>query len=356
MPWLMNWLMKRNRTSIWILSLAAAMIMLLTFGSVAASQPEAPLQASRQGSYIAISSPPPGAQQVKIGFYPVAIYDLDQASNTFYADLYVWLRWKGELDPSSTLEFTNMVEEWGKLQEPLMEEPKELPDGSKYQQFRVEGRFVQPFSLADYPLDRHSLSIRVEDTTNGANKLSFVIDKASSGIGQKLEIPGWKLKGWRGTTLEHAYGSNFGEVEQPSNYSVANFEMVIERPISFFLWKQMLPLAIVVMAALVGLMINPRSIDARLALPMGALLSAIFLQKGYSDTLPDLGYLVFMDKIYLLAYPLILIVLIRAIVAFSKARNASDEDVQQMQIVDRKVAISLGIAFLVGTTLITLLR
>jgi hypothetical protein len=151
-----------------------------------------------------------------------------------------------------------MVEEWGKQLEPLMEKPKELPDGSKYQQFRVEGRFVQPFSLADYPLDRHSLSIRVEDTTSGANHLAFVIDKESSGADQKLEIPGWKLKGWEGGILEHTYGSNFGEGEQPSNYSVANFEMVIERPISFFLWKQMLPLAIVVMAALVSLLINPK--------------------------------------------------------------------------------------------------
>jgi hypothetical protein len=331
-------------------------MILLALGTGAPTLANTPLQTARRGSYIPVSSPPPGAQQVKIGFFPVAIYNLDQASNTFYADLYVWLRWKGDLDPSSTIEFTNMVEEWGKLQEPLMEKPKELPDGSKYQQFRVEGRFVQPFSLADYPLDRHNLSIRVEDTTSGASQLSFVIDEASSGIDQKLEIPGWKLKGWRGETLEHAYGSNFGEVEQPSNYSVANFEMVIERPVSFFLWKQMLPLAIVVMAALVGLLVNPRSIDARLALPMGALLSAIFLQKGYSDTLPDLGYLVFMDKIYLLAYPLILIVLIRAIVAFSRSRSASDAEVMEMQALDRKVVIVLGIAFAVGTALITALR
>jgi hypothetical protein len=344
------------RRSIWWLALSGALMILLALGMGVPSQANAPLQTARRGAYLPISSPPPGAEQVKIGFYPMAIYDLDQASNTFYADMYVWLRWKGELDPSSTIEFSNMVEEWGKLQEPLMEKPKTLPDGSQYQQFRVEGRFVQPFSLADYPLDHHNLSIRVEDTTNGASQLSFVIDEASSGIDQKLEIPGWKLKGWRGETLEHAYGSNFGEVEQPSNYSVANFQMVIERPVSFFLWKQMLPLAIVVMAALVGLLVNPRSIDARLALPMGALLSAIFLQKGYSDTLPDLGYLVFMDKIYLLAYPLILIVLVRAIVAYSKSRSASDAEVTAMQAVDRKVVIVLGIAFAVGTSLITALR
>ncbi|MFW6730687.1 MAG: hypothetical protein ACODUE_02970 [Synechococcus sp.] len=331
-------------------------MILLALGTGARTRPETPLETLRRGTYSAVQTPPPGAEQVKIGFYPIAIYNLDQASNTFYADLYVWLRWKGDLDPSGTIEFTNMVEEWGKLQEPLMDKPKKLPDGSNYQQFRVEGRFVQPFSMANYPLDRHKLSIRVEDTTNGARQLSFVIDKASSGIDQKLEIPGWKLKGWKGETLEHDYGTNFGEIEQPSSYSVASFEMLIERPISFFLWKLLLPLAIVVMAALVGLLVNPRSIDARLALPMGALLSAIFLQKGYSDTLPDLGYLVFMDKIYLLAYPLILIVLIRAIAAFSRSRNASDEEVAQIQTVDRQVAIALGLAFVIGTTVITALH
>lgn len=349
-------MMLPQQRSPWAWILGLVLVLSLTFSASASSPTGAPLQTTRRGTYTPVSSPPAGSQQVKIGFYPVAIYDLDQASNTFYADAYVWLRWKGEIDPSSTIEFTNMVEEWGKLMEPLMEEPKQLPDGSKYQQFRVEGRFVQPFSLAQYPLDHHSLNIRIEDTTNGSNQLSFVIDDESSGIDQKLEIPGWKLRGWRGESLDHNYGTNFGEVEQPSSYSVANFEMVINRPVSFFLWKQMLPLAIVMMAALVGLLINPRSIDARLALPMGALLSAIFLQKSYSDTLPDLGYLVFMDKIYLLAYPLILIVLIRAIAAFRKTPQASDEEMHQLQIIDRKVAIILGIAFAVGTSIITALR
>ena len=344
------------RRSIWLFALGMAMIGLLALGTGVPTQAGTPLNPVRKGTYIPMESFPPGAQQVKVGFYPVAIYDLDQASNTFYADAYVWLRWKGDIDPSATIEFTNMVEEWGKLMEPLMEQPKSLPDGSKYQQFRVEGRFVQPFSLADYPLDNHNLGIRIEDTTNGINQLAYVLDEASSGVDQKLEIPGWKLKGWKGEILEHAYGTNFGEVEQPSSFSVANFQMVIERPLSFFLWKQMLPLAIVVMAALVGLFVNPRSIDARLALPMGALLSAIFLQRGYSDTLPDLGYLVFMDKIYLVAYPLILIVLIRSIVAFAKARNASDIEVEQIQKIDRKVVIALGIAFAAGTSLVTALR
>lgn len=186
--------------------------------------------------------------------------------------------------------------------------------------------------------------------------MAFVIDKESSGADQKLEIPGWKLKGWKGGILEHAYGSNFGEGEQPSNYSVANFEMVIERPISFFSVEADATAGDCGDGGAGQPADQPQALDARLALPMGALLSAIFLQKGYSDTFPDLGYLVFMDKIYLLAYPLILIVLIRSIVALTTTQDARDSEVNAMRRIDRRYAAALAIAFAVGTALLTALR
>lgn len=339
----------------WILPVAMALLLLLVMVPRAHKPTEAPFSRARSGTYTLLPSPPPGAQQVRVGFYPLAIYDLDQASNTFYADTYVWLRWKGDIDPSTSIEFTNMVDEWGKLLEPMQEKPKILADGSKYQQFRVEGRFVQSFSMDDFPLDEHSLSIRIEDTTHGVNEMSYVIDDASSGVDQKLDIPGWRLKGWKADILNHAYGTNFGDAE-PSNYSVAHFQLIIARPLSYFLWKMLMPLVIVVSTALVALLISPKSIDARLALPMGALLSAIFLQRGYSDTLPDLGYLVLMDKIYLLTYPLILAVLIRAIKAYRQGRDATGEELERIQRVDRQSILLLGSIFAVGTGCITLMR
>jgi hypothetical protein len=48
----------------------------------------------------------------------------------------------------------------------------------------------------------------------------------------------------------------------------------------------------VIIAASSAPWIRPHLLDARVALPAAALLSAIFLQKSYSDSLPDLGYLV----------------------------------------------------------------
>jgi hypothetical protein len=310
----------------------------------------------KKGSYVAVDAPPASAQQVTVGFYPVSVYQLDMASNTYFVDTYFWLRWKGDIDPTGTIEFTNMVDEWGKQQENLLSEPKVLADGSKYQIMRVEGRFVQPFSLVDYPLDRQKLSIMVEDTTNGADSVSYVIDAKGSGIGESIQIPGWQLSGWSSQTFKHEYGTTFGEEETPSAYSAAQFSIEISRPLSFFYWKLLLPLFIVLAAALSALLIRPQDLDVRTALPAGALLTAIFLQKSYSDGLPDLGYMILMDKIYLVVYALIVLTLIRAISAYKATADADAATIQAVHATDKKLLVLLGLAFFTAVGAIVGLR
>lgn len=327
---------------------AAAAMLLLSAPALA--------QNEKRGTYTVVDTPPASAQQVAVGFYPISVYQLDMASNTYYIDTYMWMRWTGDIDPTGTLEFTNMVEEWGKQQENLLEEPKVLADGSMYQILRVEGRFVQPFSLADFPLDQQKLSIMIEDTTNGADAVSYVIDKDSSGIGDSLQIPGWKMHGWSSQTFAHDYGTTFGETETPSAYSAAEFSIDISRPTSFFYWKLLLPLFIVLTAALSALLIRPQDLDVRTALPAGALLTAIFLQKSYSDGLPDLGYLILMDKIYLVVYALIVLTLIRAITSYRASKDADEATEQAIFATDKKLLVlQLGV-FIIAAAAIVYLR
>ena len=311
---------------------------------------------AKKGTYTTVDTPPATAQQVNVGFYPLSVYQLDMASNTYYIDTYMWMRWNGDIDPTGTIEFTNMVEEWGKQQENLLTEPKVLPDGSKYQIMRIEGRFVEPFSLAQYPLDKQKLSIMIEDTTNGADAVSYVIDKDSSGIGDSLQIPGWQMNGWTSQTLVHDYGTKFGEDETPSAYSAAQFSIEISRPLSFFYWKLLLPLFIVFSAAISALLIRPQDLGERTALPAGALLTAIFLQKSYSDGLPDLGYLILMDKIYLVVYALIVMTLIRAIATYKATADANIAKVNAIQAADKKILVAGILTFIIATVAIVSLR
>jgi len=330
----------------------AFLLSVLLFFSEGKSHAE-PVQ---KGTLRLQNSPNPSAQIVKIGFYPVSVHQLDVANSTYYIDTYVWLRWKGAIDPTKTIEFVNMVEDWNRQQAFLFTKPKIEADGSTYQIMRVEGLFVQPFSLADYPLDRQRLSIKVEDQTYGIDRLAFVIDTTDSGVGDLVRIPGWNLEGWKADTFAHDYQSDFGDKDTPQVYSMARFSIEISRPVSFFFWKLLLPLMMVIIAAIAALLIRPQLLGERAALPAAALLSAIFLQKSYSDSLPDLGYLVLMDQIYLIAYPLIILTLIRVIYAYLQVEGAKIAKMQAVHRTDLRLLALLLAIFVVGVSLIVALR
>lgn len=249
-----------------------------------------------------------------------------------------------------------MVEDWGRKLSLLQLSPKRNPDGSFYQIMRVEGLFNQPFSLSDYPLDRQRLSTKVEDQTYGIDQLAYVIDTKESGVGNLLRIPGWNLLGWKGEVFVHDYQSNFGDENAPMNYSMARFSMEISRPISFFFWKLLLPLFMVIIAAIASLLIRPQMVGERAALPAGALLSAIFLQKSYSDSLPDLGYLVLMDQIYLIAYPVIILTLIRVIYSYLQVEDAKITQMQAVHRTDLRLLVLFLAIFVIGVGLIVWLR
>lgn len=306
----------------------------------------------QQGALIPVNNSKSTSHQVKIGIYPISIYQLDMGSNTFYADLYLWLRWKGDIDPVASLEFKNMVEKWNKQYERINPIPKIMADGSKYQVLKVEGRFYQPFNLTDYPLDQQKLTIQVEDTLHSAEELSYVIDQENSGLGSNFVIPGWSLTGWSGQVYDHDYRTNFGEDKASSMYSTAHFNLHVERPTSYFYWRLLLPILIVLCVALSALILSPRSIDARTGLAGGALLTAIFLQIGYSDALPELTYLILIDKIYLLAYILIVLTLVRTILVFQKCDKATEENMERMLQTDKRLIAMQLFAFVLVTALL----
>lgn len=269
---------------------------------------------------------PNEAQIVTIGFFPISVHALDISTNTFHLNTYVWLKWKGDIDPVESIEFINTVDRADFVKELLLKEPSITSDGSKYQIMHIEGHFFQKFILTDFPLDKQKLSILVEDSSHGYQQVSYVIDQSSSGIGDQLEVPGWDINNWKASNLIHDYGTSFGDndIGGGAIYSVAYFEININRPSSYFFWKLLLPLLIVVSGAWISLVLDPNHTDARTGMPATALLTTVFLQQGYADNLPDIGYLVLMDKIYVLAYVLIVISLIRGVASGYFDKNITD--------------------------------
>jgi hypothetical protein len=339
-----------------LFSVLTACLAAITLG-LASTVSSANAQAEASGTISIMEETPATAQVVNVGMYVNTVYQLEVASSTYYLDAYLWFKWKGDIDPTATMEITNLVEEWGAMVTPLNEEPMLLPDGHQYKLLKVEGRFMQPFVLADYPLDRQKLSVYLEDSTYGADQLVYVMDTEGSGYGHMLAIPGWQINNWSSEQLQHDYGSFFGAENAggASVYSTLRFDLEIARPVNFFIWKLMLPLVILLMASWMVLVLDPKLVEVRTALPATGLLTAVFLQQSYSDGLPEVGYLVLIDKIYAVAFAMIVLTLLRAIWT-SRTELTDSVAVAAARVMDRKLLIGQVLLFVVAVALIVLMR
>ncbi len=81
----------------------------------------------------------------------------------------------------------------------------------------------------------------------------------------------------------------------------------------------------------------------RTALTATALLTLVFLQKSYSDDLPEIGSLVLMDKIYAVAYLLVIATLAQVVgtASWQKSSNVPDERVMRLD----RTSFAIHIAF-----------
>ena len=292
--------------------------------------------------------------EVRTGVYLMNMYDLNMDEHSFYADFYVWFKWKGELDPTN-IEFVNAVEKWGMTLTPFGDTAAVMKDGTFYKIFRVEGRFFHSFSLNRFPLDRHQLDIQIENPEYPADTLIYIPDTNGAIIRKTLNLVGWEQQECYLDSRIHDYESDFGNPEESADkYSNLTFYVTLARPYTYFLLKMLLPLLVVVLVSIGALLLHPSYLDARYSLPIGGLLTAVFLQQSYDSALPDTGYMVLMDKIYLLCYILISLILLQVIRAGNRLIVVHEAEVHRIDKKEQRLALFYFLAVCLGILLICL--
>ena len=295
-------------------------------------------------------------QLVYTGVYLMNVYDLNLNEYSYYADFYIWFKWKGELDPMD-IEFVNSVEKWSITQTAFYDTLQVLSDGYNYNGYRVEGRFFHSFLLEHFPLDKHNLNIQIENTTYPADSLTYVPINEDVKKRNGFIMPGWNINAVQLSQQNNFYVTDFGNPDIGRQaYSNCTFTVGIERPVNYFIFKLLLPLFIVMLASLGALLLNPNYLDARISLPIGSLLTTVFLQQSYQTALPEVGHMVLMDKIYVVAYCLLAFVLLQVILSGNTLKNlpqnAETQQITHIQRRERWLAICLLLAFGVSVLLL----
>ena len=296
---------------------------------------------------------------VDVGIWPTIVYNLDIGANSFYLAAYVWFVWDADFDtdPSATVEFTNNVESWGLTRRKTYPEPILLPDGRRYQCIRIEGRFFHPFNLGRFPLEEHRLVLSIEDDTFPATDLVYRFDAKNSGLDPGLEIPGWEIYDRKATVSERLLGTNLGDPTIGGDvtfFSHVDFEIHVRRPAKFFYWKMLLPATIVMLATWMGLLLHPEEQAARAAMVGTALLSAVFLQQSYTQSLPETNHLVLMDRIYVLVYGLLVVSLVHVVLQGIRVKTGADHATvgrhDRTSVAIQALLFTIGLWWLIRTT------
>lgn len=299
-----------------LLRLIGLVALMLGLGLTASAQPA---KAPAAQPAATVPAAPAGKAEVKIGMYINDIQSIDLHGYSFVADVYVWFRDKDpQIDPGATFEWMNMFAPDDHVQTATYDKPQPQPDGSEYEVFRHQGPFAAKFSVKTFPFDAHNLTIEIEDKAWDSTRLVYVPDEVS--INPSVELPGFIIGKPTLTVINRPYPTAFGDLSEPNPtpYSRAIVSIPISRPVMSGITKSLLPVWIVVLVAAAALLLNPSHVEARVGLSITALLTLVALQLSATSGLPDVGYLLMLDQIYLASYGFVLLVVLLLILTTVK--------------------------------------
>ncbi|MEG6509598.1 hypothetical protein V6C03_11530 [Methyloligella sp. 2.7D] len=303
---------------------------------------------------IAESPAPDGPEKVIVGAYINDIQQLDFKTNNYTLDLYVWFRWRSpELDPSKTMEFMNRYASDDNLRQELMDAPERMPDGSLYSILRYEGRFSTKFHLEKYPFDTQGMTVIMEDTLSGADSLIYVPDGESPiAIDPVITLPGFTVGKPVMQVTTKTYPTNFGDlsVADAEPYSRVVLSVPVTRPVVAMSIKAFVPIALIIVCASLVFFVRPLYVEGRIGLGITALLTLVALQLSSTSSLPDVDYLMMLDKIYLLAYLFIILALTRIVATSWKGEDVSYQDA--ITRTDRRWVFWLLLAYVAGNVIV----
>ena len=239
---------------------------------------------------------------VKVGMYVFSVYDVDFPANQLNVDFYIWYTYKNDsLNPSETFELVN--DKGLEKQTVYTEDYGEV----NYQTFRCNTVIREKWDISDFPFDKHTIEIIVEDFDD-KNTIVFVPDTLGSSLdsGVVSSLQHWDVLGYGIEEIDYVYETNYGDPTVSTTdyppYSRIVFSFTIKRQGASLFLKLFVGLFISILLSLVTFLINPMDLDPRFGLSVGALFAAIANSFVIASTLPETASFTFVDILHNLSY------------------------------------------------------
>ena len=237
--------------------------------------------------------------EVKIGLFVVDLYEFSIKDESFVADFYLWMNWKGEFNPEH---FEIMNGELESKEDPFVRKK----DGTNYICWRCRGRFRSPLDFRNYPRDHQTLRIEIEDGFNDNKEVVYSFDKDAELEPYPISIGGFRMSGpQRYKVVNHEYKTNYGlpfstNEKDHAVHSRMQVEIPIEHSgIKLTFIKLFLPVFLSVLIALLTFLVEPIDLDPRFGTGVAAIFGAVSSMLVANSSIPETPYFSLSDKIHL---------------------------------------------------------
>jgi hypothetical protein len=260
-----------------------------------------------------------GPETCRVGVNVEELYDLNLASDTFGAVLWLWsLCPSARLAPLGTVALpTGNDLDFGELR------GRRAGEAGYYQYRRVQGTFRHDWDMSHYPFDRQRLVIPIDDTDLGSSAVLFEPDIESSFLSDEIRTrwDEWDISdlSLKATISEEA--STYGLPEaQRVGYARLEAAIVLKRTHLLTFLKLTTGVFAATLIALLSLLVDPRggSFGTKLAVLAGALFGVLLSLRAADAFIGDASRLTLVSKIHLVALVLIIVI---ALIEFLEQRR-----------------------------------
>jgi hypothetical protein len=155
------------------------------------------------------------------------------------------------------------------------------------------------FDLRKFPFDTQDLRFQFHPFISAASEIRFAPQPLpSTGISpeQHTELAAWQIQGIRYRTEKVQDDRDIPPT------SGAEFQIAVTRRSGFYVWKIFVPLLMLTMIPMVVFWIDVSQFDWVLKIPMTMLLSMVAFEFAIARDLPRVGYLTFLDAVFLASF------------------------------------------------------
>jgi hypothetical protein len=264
-----------------------------------------------------ILQPPPYTGrplEITIGLHIVNIASIDEVSEQFAMDAYLFGRWR---DPRLAYTPSGPDDQernyaFGQIWIPQLEiinaatprirydtSIRVAPDGTVNYAERCKVGVSSKFELRRFPFDRQSLVIIIHPFLVDGPHIAFKLGDHSAWTASEFESYS-SLAQWRVAAIEPriTVAPTYGGLTVPE----ARFAISVQRRSSFYLWKVFLPLLLMVFLSWAVFWIEASDLSNQVQIAVTTILTVIAFAFAISATMPRLPYLTYIDAFFLECY------------------------------------------------------